>query len=254
MAHYWHTPSLADIEAQKHWELEGVERGVRRVRAELDGQRVADSALGSALSQQLVPKLVAEIQSAQKLAERGLIECSLGNGRPSPWWYLILLVPAETLAVITVKRVMSAVPREFTFNQPLTSLASDINRTIKDQLDYEDWRHEDQTFVDRFFANYDLSPRNLKRLRDRVGRKREERWDPEVGIQFAVVLLELLCKAKPEWFKVEQARLRGGRWEYQLVITDEAKEVLFTLSEQCELSQPVLMPTIIPPADWKVAA
>lgn len=47
MAHYWHTPSLSEIEAQKHWELEGVERGVRKVRAEIDAQNVGDSQLGS---------------------------------------------------------------------------------------------------------------------------------------------------------------------------------------------------------------
>jgi hypothetical protein len=253
MAHFWHTPSLADIEEQKHWELDGVNRGVARVRAEIDGQKVADSALGSALSQQLVPNLVAEIQSAQKNAELALIESSLSKGRVNPLLYMLLLLPAETLAVITVKRTLSAPPREFTFNQTITT-ASDIDRTVRDQLDYEDWLHEDRQMVERFFQNYELSPRNLKRLRDRVGRRRQERWDKHLGIQFGTLLLELMAKSKPEWFRIEQARLRGGRWEYQLVVTETARDALFKLSEQCELSQPAHLPTIIPPADWRAAA
>jgi DNA-directed RNA polymerase len=248
---FWRPPSASDIEAQKHWELDGIERGVRRVRAEIEGQRVGDSILGSTLVQHIVPALIDQITAAQKEAELGLIQ---GAGRPSPWWYLLLMLPADTLAVITIKRVLSATPRDFTFNRPLTGLASDINRTVLDQLDYEDWRQEDKDTVDRFFNNYELTPRNLKRLRERLSRKREQRWEQDVGIQFGVVLLTLLCQAKPEWFSIEQARLRGGRWEYQLVITDEGRDVLFTLSEQCELSQPMLLPMICQPADWRIAA
>lgn len=254
MTNLWREPSASDIEAQKHWELDGVERGVRRVRAEIEGQRVGDSLLGSALSQQVLPPFIKQIAAAQKVAEDGLVLCASGKSKPTPWWYLILMLPADKLAVITIKRVLSATPRDFTFNRPLTGLASDIHRTILDQLDYEDWRKEDKAGVDRFFNNYELTPRNLKRLRERLDRKRQERWDQTTGIQFAVILLTLLCQAKPEWFAIEQARLRGGRWEYQLVITEDGRDTLFKLSEQCELSQPLLMPMICQPADWRVAA
>lgn len=255
LAHFWHTPGLTEIEAQKHWEVEGTERGVRRARAELDGQKVADSALGSALAQRAVPALIELIEAAQKEAEAGLADSATrSRGKPTTWWYLILLLPADKLAVITVKKTMSFHPRDFTFNPALTGLASDINAAIRDQLDYEEWRGADKATVDRFFANYELSPRNLKRLRERLGKKREERWDTTVGIQFGVLLLQMLAQAVPEWFRVEQARLRGGRWEYQFVFTEEAREALFKISQQCELSQPALMPMICPPADWRVAA
>ncbi len=50
------------MEEQKHWELDGVERGVRRVREEIDGQKVADSKLGSALAQRAVPRLIHELE------------------------------------------------------------------------------------------------------------------------------------------------------------------------------------------------
>lgn len=252
MAHFWHTPDVSDIEAQKHWELEGVERGVRRVREGLDNQKVGDSQLGSALAQRAAPALMRRIEAAQAEAEAGL--ATIDKGRPAPWWYLALMLPADKLAVITIKQVLSFTPRDFTFNPALTGLASDINRAILDQLEYEEWRGEDKKTVDRYFAKHDLTPRNLKRLRERLDRKRAERWDTQSGIQFGVVLLTLLSEAVPDWFKVEQARLRGGRWEYQLVITEAAREVLFKISEQCELSQPALMPMITPPADWRIAA
>ncbi|SFZ81711.1 hypothetical protein SAMN02983003_0648 [Devosia enhydra] len=252
MAQFWHTPDLHDIELQKHWELDGVERGVRKVRDELDSQRVADSELGSQLQQRAVPLLIQRIKAAQKEAADGLAAGE--RGRPAPWWFLILTFKAETLAVITVKKCMSFMPRDFTFNPALTGLASDINASLRDQIDFEEWRGTDKETVDRFFKNYDMNARNLKRLREKMGRKREERWTRDDGISFGVRLLMLLSEAVPEWFQIEDARLRGGRFEKQFVFTEAAKEALFRIGQQCELSRPSLLPTIIPPADWKVAA
>lgn len=257
MAHYWHTPTASDIEDQKHWELAGVERGVRRVRDEIDGQKVADSKLGSALAQRAVPRLIRELQSAQAEAEEGLAGMAGKRGRVTPWWYMMLMLPADKLAVITVKKVMSFQPREFTFNPALTGLASDINNAIRDQLDYEDWRSESKdakATIDRYFEKHRLTPRNLKRLRERLDKKREDRWDTPTGVQFGVVLLNRLVAAVPDWFSIESNRLRGGRYEYQLVFSEAAREALFRMSEQCELSQPALMPMICPPADWRIAA
>lgn len=255
MAQFWHTPDLHEIEQQKHWELDGVESGVRKVRDDLDSQRVADSELGSVLQQRAVPALITKIKAAQAEAVAGVK--AGGRGRPSPWWYLILLFKPETLAVITVKKALSFLPRDFTFNPALTGLASDINVALRDQCDYEEWRSEgkhEREVVDRFFKNYDMNARNLKRLREKTGRKREERWTRDDGINFGVRLLTLLTEAVPDWFKIDQQRLRGGRYEYQFIFTDEAKEALFRIGQQCELSRPSLLPMIVPPADWKVAA
>ncbi|MDR3473438.1 MAG: hypothetical protein P4M09_17405 [Devosia sp.] len=252
MAHFWHTPAISDIEAQKHWELEGVERGVRRVRAELESQKVSDSQLGAAIAQRAAPQLIEKIKAGQKAAEDGL--ATITKGRPAPWWYQILMLPADKLAVIVIKNVLSFQPRDFTFNPPLTGLAKDIHRSILDQLEYEDWRGADKVTVDRYFEKHRLTPRNLKRLRERMEQKRVERWDATTGIQFGVVLLTMLAEAVPDWFLIDQARLRGGRYEYQFIITPAAREVLFKITEQSELSQPALMPMLCPPADWQVAA
>lgn len=254
MAHYWHTPTLSEIEAQKHWELEGVERGVQKVRAEIEAQNVGDSQLGSALIQRTAPKLIEKIAEAQTIAEKGLAKSALTRGRVPPWWYMILMLPADKLAVITIKKAMSFRPRDFTLCPALTGLASDISRSILDQLEYEDWRKEDRKRVDRFFENYNLNSRNLKRLRERMNAKREQRWDTATGIQFGTELLTLMCKAMPEWFSIEQARLRGGRWEYQFVFTEAARDALFKMGQQSELSQPTLMPMICQPDDWRIAA
>lgn len=252
MAQFWHTPDLHEIEEQKHWELDGVERGVRKVREELDTQRVADSQLGSVLQRRAVPALLEKITEAQATAVAGLT--SGERGRPAPWWMMICLFKPETLAVITVKKAMSFLPRDFTFNPALTGLASDVNAALKDQMDYDEWRGEDKATVDRFFENYDLNPRNMKRLRDKMGRKRVERWDRETGIQFGILLLRMLAEAVPDWFHIDYARLRGGRFEYQFMFTEAAKEALFKIGEQCELSRPSMLPMIAPPADWRAAA
>jgi len=254
LAHYWHTPGLSEIEEQKHWELEGVERGVRKVRAEIDAQNVGDSQLGSALIQRTAPLLIAKIAETQDMVEKGFADSAGTKLRVPPWWYIILMLPADKLAVITIKKAMSFRPRDFTLCPALTGLASDISRSVLDQLEYEDWRKEDKKRVDRFFENYNLNARNLKRLRERLAVKREQRWDTSTGVQFGTQLLTLLCEAVPEWFSIEQARLRGGRWEYQLVFSEAARDALFKMGEQSELSQPSLMPMICPPDDWRIAA
>lgn len=251
MTHFWHTPSLSDMEEQKRWELSGIERGVLKVRQQLNAQGVGDSAVGSALIQRIIPKLVVGITRLQDEAAAALSTPSWG-GRAQAWWYLAMLTTAETLAVITLKAVLSSPPKDFALHRALLPLASELDRNLYEQIDFEVWREEDtEGVLSTFLANYKTSARNLKRLRERIGRARSEKWDRDAGIQFGVVLLNALAVSEPEWFSIERVRTKGRKTEVHFIFQQSVLDAISDLVSTHELSQPVLLPMICQPLDWR---
>lgn len=254
----WSTPHLVDIDRQIRWEMQGVERGAERVRKQMDEQKVGDGAVGLKLIQRIAPRLIAAIELAQDEAAAGLT--SGKRGRPSPWWYLIGLLPADKLAVIILKSVFGKKPRDFTFNLALSTVAAEINRHVHTQLDFDVWREAEGEKAD--YENQYLhllrrvpavDEKRFRKFSERLDRTRLERWDHADGIAFGVKLIQLLVDAVPAWFTAQTRRLKGGRMETQLVLSQEAIDTMADVAERNELSRPMLLPTIIPPADWKVA-
>jgi hypothetical protein len=251
-------PHLSDIDAQIRWEMSGVERGVDRARDQMNDQKVGDSEVGMKLMRRVVPPLIEKIKAAQ--AEASEAVANPKRGRPQFWWWLILLLPADQLAVITLKGALNERPREFTFNFPVVRVANNIARAAWTQLDYELWREAqgekdpgDNEFLHYLRRTKQPDVKSFKKFSEKIARKKIERWDFDTGIVFGVKLIELLCAAAPDWFSVKTNRLRGGRTENQLVMSEDAKETIYSLTEQTELSRPMLLPMIIPPADWRIA-
>jgi hypothetical protein len=249
----WHTPGIAEIEEEIRWELQGVERGAQRVRETMQEQKVGDSEVGLKLMRKVAPKLVEAIKAAKKEAIKGI--AAGGRGRPQAWWWVITLFKPEQLAVLLLKCIFSEKPREFTFNIPVVNVASKVSRYARVQLDFETWKkEEDDEFQEFLRSTKTIDERSFRKFSERIKRQRLEKWDPKVGIQFGTKLIELLTEAAPEWFRIETNRLKGGRLETQIVLTEGAKETLADLTERSELSRPMLLPMIIPPADWRLAA
>lgn len=258
----WTVPHLVDIDRQIRWEMQGVERGAERVRKQMEDQKLGDSEVGLALAQRVAPRLIEAIEAAQDIAVAGTT--SGKRGRPQGWWYLIGLLSSDKLAVITLKSVFGHKPRDFTFHHSLTGLAAGINRHIHTQLDYDIWKEaegEKSDFENKFLhlmrrlknKEARIDEKRFRKFSEKIERTRLERWETSEGIQFGVKLVQLLVESVPEWFSIAIKRLKGGRMETQLVFSQEAIETIADVSERNELSRPMLLPTIIPPADWKVS-
>lgn len=254
----WNEPHIADIEGQIRWEMSGVERGVQRAREQMAEQNVGDSDVGVKLMRRVVPPLIEKIEEAQ--AEASAAIAAVKRGPPHLWWWLIPMLPADQLAVITLKAALSEKPRDFTLAMSVTSVACRINSAVWTQLDYETWREEqgEKDPEDNQFLHYlrrvkQPDVKTFKKFSERIQWQKIEKWDAETGIVFGVKLIALLCKAAPDWFETKVGRLKGGKSEAQLVLMDAVKETIFDLTEQTELSRPMLLPMITPPADWRIA-
>jgi hypothetical protein len=204
----------------------------------------------------VAPRLIKAIEAAQAEAQEGL--ANAGRGRPVHWWWLILSLPADKLAVVTLKAVFNEKPREFTFHMPVSNVAAKISRMCWDQLDYETWKEQqadvppaENEFLLFLRTNKTVDAKSFKRFSDRIQRQRIEKWDHKAGLIFGCKLVDLLAASVPEWFEVKTNRLRGGRMELQLMLSEEAKNTLADIAEQCELSRPMLLPMTCPPAEWR---
>src|SRR5437016_4783545 len=102
--------------------MSGVERGAQRAREAMDTQSLGDGDVGLKLMRHVAPQLIKAIEAAQAEAQEGL--ANAGRGRPVHWWWLILSLPADKLAVVTLKAVFNEKPREFTFHMPVSSVAA----------------------------------------------------------------------------------------------------------------------------------
>lgn len=269
MAHFRHTePHIADIEAQIRWEMEGVRRGVEIVREAADKAAFGDTQTGMHLISYAAPRLIEQIKLAQAEATAGLT--SGKRGAPVYWWWMVVLLEAEKLAVITLKAVLSQKSRDFTFNVPVTGAAGAIARQVQVQIDYEEWQADekakakdakargDYDHVDQharfLFSTKQIDAKAFAKFSARIKRERREKWTNEVCIAYGTKLIQLLCAAVPDWFTLEEHRLKGGRQEKQLCFSEACKEVIWDITQRNELSRPLLLPMTCPPAPWRKAA
>lgn len=258
MAQNWHTPHIADIEAQIRWEMEAVQRGVERAREAAKVQQVADTDVGTSVMRRLVPALAARIKAKQEEAQAAILAAQ--RGRPQLWWWMVQMLDAESLAVITIRTLFTATPRDLTFNRPITYVARNINRSVVLEVEYSDWKVEQQKlpkdqnlFLKFLRSTKQVDAKAFKRFSEKYQIKRDQKWDMSTGITFGVWLLNELAETAPDWFSIKTVRTRTGLSEVQFAFSEEAKERICDLTEQSELNRPLNLPMTCPPADWRLA-
>lgn len=257
-------PSEADIERQIRFELRCVEEGAKRARQAIMEQGLGDSVVGMKLMRRVVVPLVHQIGLAQEEAMNATAFPK--RGRAANWWWPVLTVDKHKLAVIILNSVFNAKPREGTTSYAISRVALAISTATYQQVDFDLWEKEQRqlkkelkdggskewTDLERYlFATKQIDQRSWKKFQERLDRTKLEKWSHETGITFGVKCLDFLVQAKPEWFQVKTNPISGGRWETQLILSDECKDTLYDMLEQHELTSPRLLPTLIPPAPWR---
>jgi hypothetical protein len=263
MAHFRHTqPTEIEIERQIRFELRCVEDGAQKVRDSLLKEGLGGSRIGMKLMRKVMKPLVQEIGRSQTEAFEKTMEGK--RGRAPHWWTLVNVIDKHKLGVIIMNSVFNAKPRDGTSAYPVSRVALAISNGVYQQIDYDTWeadqkelKKETGEFTDLDRLN--LSAKNLdqkiwKRFREKIDRVKLEKWTHEQGITFGVKCLDFLVTAKPDWFEIATKPIQGGRWETQLILSEECRDVMFDMIEQEELTSPRLLPTLIPPAPWRKAA
>jgi hypothetical protein len=97
-------PTPEQIERQIQWEHDAIEAGIRRYREELNNpsRTLADTSPGQRIIREIMREFVPFLADAQAAIKANI----LGPGRASDWMFLILLLPAEVLAFLTIRAVM----------------------------------------------------------------------------------------------------------------------------------------------------
>ena len=249
-----------DIERQIRFELRCIEEGAKKARAALMEQGLSDSIVGVKLMRQIIKPLIKQVELAQQEAADST--ATPRRGRAANWWWPIMTIDKHKLAVIILNTVFNAKPREGTTAYPISRVALAISNAVYQQIDFDLWEKDqkqlkretgERTDLDRYLSSTkNMDQKSWKRFREKLDRTRAQKWEYDVGITFGVKCIDLLLQAKPEWFTVSTNPIRGGRYETQLTLSDECRDIMFDLLEQEELTSPRLMPMIVPPAPWRL--
>lgn len=260
------TVTQDDIQRQIAWEIESVERGVQRYREAQSDGTVADSNPGQEMLSRIMRPLVIAIKAAQEEAIAGI---SAPKGRPSTWWWPILLLSAEKMAVITARVPLQCIGSGlYATGMAATAAAVMIASQIKTEREFELWREaqgrrekEAKTRGDKAVNLYKLMLGRVKKVDARTASKwmRQSKqldrieWTTEMKVHVGMKLLALLIEHSGGFFDVgKYKKVTGRRLQTVklIVLTDEAKEFLYRRHAQNELTRPWLMPMLVPPVPW----
>lgn len=253
---------LALREEQKLWEVEAVERGVRRYRSALNktlaGGGEADTGPGQKMMVDIVKHLTPAIERAQ---EEGGASLTTGQpGAPLAWALPLSLLDAEKWAYITGRTILSS-GRD---GRPVASLARTIASVGRTEMEFEKLKEAEAkkakssegyvSMVDRMARRMPtFSLRTVKRWMRKCDTYVKEGMTEQVAIQLGSKLVHLAISNGGGWFHHGVvASHDGGRYTTKSVVrlSPTALEYLNYHHAQSELTRPWLTPMLCPPNDW----
>lgn len=262
LAHSRHTP-IAEIEREIRWEHRLINMGVARYHEIAREQATAETGPGKRIMREIMPGLTAAILRDQEEALAALGD--QGRGRPSEWWWLVTLLPAEKLAFITLTAALRFRPTEATTNRAVRDVAKVIGSSVKDQLDFEAWatseERETKAAKEAGTSRVNLlrvletrypntSPKVWSRWKAKHRIVTEAPWSLETKIDLGGRLIDRLVDTGKDWFRLVKASLSPTKTELHLVLSPEAVAALLDMQEKEALMQPQRCPMICPPKPW----
>ena len=253
-------PDLVAIERQKRWEIDGVQRGVRRFREGLRDGGLLSVPAGMEAAADIVRNMIPEIERMQKLTRT--------NARGAyPWLEVFQLLPADVLAVLTINAVFSDADKFRGYDRLWSSLALTVSASARVQIEYDQW--EDGEAQRKKEARASRAPyvdmrerlRRSSKTIDRVAWSRFRRriqalasdpWPKVLRIHVGSALLTVAVENGGGWFKALKVPvIRGrGKTETRLRLSDAAVAFFENTLVRNELSRPMRVPMVAPPRPW----
>lgn len=264
---------LDAIDRQRRWEVEGVNRAIRRWR-EIESDRSLDQRVaGRSVLRDVVPRLIQRLKAQQAEAVESI--ANAGRGKPTIWWWYVNLLPAPELAVTVAVSALSALTgfslRDEMKYPGVRLVAASVNvaAAVKLQAEFGQWvegeraRAAEAKARDTAYTNlYEALRRNAKAIDTRavktwwkrIGRMRDEQWPYEDRVQFGSALLTWLVESGGGWFELVLVPRPGGKTQRVLRLTDLARRAMDDITERAESAQAYVLPMLCPPSPWKEAA
>lgn len=253
-------PDLVLIERQKLWEIDGVRRGVRRFREGLRDAGLMSTTAGLSAAQDIVRSMVPEIERMQKTPRPE-------RGRDYQWLEIFQLLPADTLAVLTVNTIFAQGDKVRGYDKAWGQLALAVASNTRLQVEYEQW--EDAEAQRRKEARASKAPyadmrERLRRSTKNVDRKAWSRfkrrmltlttepWSPRLRLIVGTALLTVAVEHGGGWFRAIRIAVpgSGGKTELRLQLTEPAVAAFEDMLTRNELARPMRVPMIAPPRPW----
>jgi hypothetical protein len=256
---------MAQIERQIRWEAAAVEAGVRRYREELadPSTTLADTSPGQRIIREIMTRFVPWLADTQEVIREGLVH---SQGKPRDWNFLILLLPPEHLAYLTLRAVMSDRPCEANmFKRTLTSCALSLVASIEQEVAFRTWVDAERSnkraakqlgkpYRDLYEAlrrsTKTINGRTFRRWMGRIERLWRQGWDKEDRLQLGCALLEYLIDNSEGRFTKVISR-HSGKTQTYVVLSPEAREIIDDHHARAEVMNPSRRPMLCQPKPWR---
>lgn len=247
------------IEDQKLWEMDGVERGVRRYRKDLQKSlqsgAEAETPPGERMMLAIMKELVPAIEREQ---ENGV---AMREGAPYAWALPLNSLSSEKWALIAARTALSFARSE----RPLTQVALGIANAGRNEVEFENFKKAEAAKAKRdddYVSLFDRMSRKMKTFSPRTVRKwmkkceafEKAEWSKSEKLQVGSLLAHILVTDVGGWFehRIISAVSRGVvTTTASLSLTPNALDFLNTQHAQSELTRPWMLPMICQPNDWR---
>ena len=254
-------PTAAQIAGQIRWENAAIEAGARRYRAELHDRALADTSPGQKIIREIMGEFVRYITDAQGAIREGL----LGRGQPQDWRWLILLLPAEKLAFLTLHAVMSERTSTDEHLRTLTACARSLATSIEQEVAFRSWvaeeranKREARKLGKPYRDLHEAMCRAVKVVNNRaftiwmnrLNRLWRQGWDERDKIKLGSALIKYMVEHSGGHFKLDLQR-RSGKWPVVIKLSPAAYEIIEDAHARAEVMCPTRRPMLCQPDPWR---
>jgi DNA-directed RNA polymerase len=250
-------PDLLAIERQKFWEVEGINRGVRRFREQMRDGGLMAVAPGKEAAADVIRSMIPAIDRAKHEA--------INLRKKTNWAYVIQAADSDVLAAITVNGILSHNgPNNMEYARPWTAVCLGIANNLHVQIEFDDWvaqqradkklaRKEGREFDDLFeryrrtVKRFDV--RSWRGFQRKVSAIRTEPWSTTDKVAIGHKLLHLAVTNGGGWFEARRIAVKGKTQRF-IDLTAPARIAIEDLTRRAELARPMRVPMIAPPRPW----
>ena len=259
MTHTDGTPRIADIERQQAFERHAVKLGVDRYRRANAEATLGDTPVGVEASRDMMNSLVPAVEEARKYAVSKIT--TGGSGRQPQWWWLIGFLPADVLAFVACRVVLTAYNSREDEGKAVTACALQIGTAVREEVEMRRWAAREAELSENDPDHIDMykllttkskvvDSRALARWRRKIDTIEREDWSRAARLDIGQKLLSLLVEHGGGWFEKRMVRSRG-KTTGKIFISTEAKRAITDIDARLELNRPYLLPMKCRPKPWR---
>lgn len=254
------TMTEEDRAEQIDFETKSVERGVKNMQRLIANPSVTlvDTSAGRAIFTEMMQLLIEPITEAQKEAAEDI--ANGGRGLKKMWKWLILYVPADKLAYMTVRSILAVRMHKQTLGRKASAITLDIGGSVKMQTEFEKFAEKSKE-KSKETGESDVAKLLIKRAKNMNARQWDnwrrriddiERldWSREMKIHIGSKLLDIAVKNGGGFFELKYTYYRSKTTRF-VFLSELCRTMIEDVNSAIEVNTPVLRPMLASPDLWR---